>query len=632
MLKLVISRRKIMSYFIFPLRQRTTSYKNPPARFGDPRSGNTRTHAGCDLYAPEGTEILAMADGTVIEGPRLFYENVYELRVKHDNGMIVRYGEIKQSVPRGIQVGARVSQGQVIAYVGKITRLNLSMLHLEIYKGNGSGNLTQPNNNYPYCPAPRYGSYSRRSDLLDPTDILDHANGIIPPIIEGDLGTVNAQVTTGLNVRSQPQLSAPVQFTLRFGETCIVLEKVTGDSYSHNQNQWYKIYKDGKTGFAAAVYIDVTEKPEEPSNLAKGRVNSHVQTVLNVRSQASTTASILFELSPGATCIILQDVTGSPYPPNNQTQWYQVQHGGQTGYAAAYYIDKLDENNPPQVLEIQSAEGRVNHRVSSTLNVRSQPNTNASVLFTLSTGTTFKVLEEVSGSEYDFGRTDWLKIDYNNQQGYVAAYYVDINLDPPPASRWDKALMQAPTTGASAVTASQDGLPAGVQSSHKMAQTDLQRVKAMADRFCTAAAKFGVPAALLAAVASRESRGGNILNAQGWGDCHDGQCYGFGIMQVDKRSHTVEGIPDGPKSLAHIEQATGIFANCLQQVRQKHPNWEDRYVIKGAAVAYNSGLSNVQTKEGMDIGTTGNDYGADVMARAQYYANHADLSVFRISL
>jgi len=103
-------------------------------------------------------------------------------------------------------------------------------------------------------------------------------------------------------------------------------------------------------------------------------------------------------------------------------------------------------------------------------------------------------------------------------------------------------------------------------------------------------------------------------------------------MQVDKRSHAVEGIPDGPKSLAHVEQATGIFANCLQQVQQKHPNWEDRYVIKGAAVAYNSGLRNVQTKEGMDIGTTGNDYGSDVMARAQYYANHADLSVFRISL
>ena len=607
-----------MSYFIFPLRQRPSlSYKDGGRQFGADRPGG-RKHAGCDLIAPKGTEILAMADGKVIVGPYAFFSGTNAIEVKHDNGMVVRYCEIGQMLPRGIQVGARVSKGQVIAYVGRL-HSGSSMLHLEMYQGTQNGALTQAGNR----------PYQRRSDLLDPTDILDHAPLVgQTPTPDGDIGTVNAQVTTSLNVRNDAKLSAPVQFTLRFWETCIVLEKVTGDTYSHNQNQWYKIYKDGKIGFAAAVYIDVTEQPEEPSNLAKGRVNNHVQTVLNVRSQASTTAPILFELSPGATCTILQSVTGSSYPPNNQTQWYQIQQGGQTGYAAAYYIDKLDENNPPQVLEIESAEGRVNHRVSSTLNVRSQPNTNSNILFTLSTGITFKVLEEVPGSEYDFGRTDWLKIDYNNQQGYVAAYYVDINLDPPPASRWDQALMQAPTTGSSAATASQDGLPAGVQSSHKMAQTDLQRVKAMADCFCAAAAKFGVPAALLAAVASRESRCGNVLHNDGWGDGGNA----FGIMQVDKRSHAVEGIPDGPKSLAHVEQATGIFANCLQQVQQKHPNWEDRYVIKGAAVAYNSGLRNVQTKEGMDIGTTGDDYGSDVMARAQYYANHADLSVFRISL
>ncbi len=38
------------------------------------------------------------------------------------------------------------------------------------------------------------------------------------------------------------------------------------------------------------------------------------------------------------------------------------------------------------------------------------------ILFTLSTGITFKVLEEVPGSEYDFGRTDWLKIPDSPQE------------------------------------------------------------------------------------------------------------------------------------------------------------------------------------------------------------------------
>jgi hypothetical protein len=59
-----------------------------------------------------------------------------------------------------------------------------------------------------------------------------------------------------------------------------------------------------------------------------------------------------------------------------------------------------------------------------------------------------------------------------------------------------------------------------------------------------------------------------------------------------------------------------------QQVQKKHPSWPDEDVLKGALVAYNSGLRNVQTIARMDSGTTGNDYGADVMARGQFYLQH----------
>ena len=610
-----------MSYFIFPFRKRPSlSYKDGGRGFGAGRNGG-RKHAGCDLIAPKGTEILAMADGKVITGPYYFYSGTYALEVKHDNGMIIRYGEIGQSLPQGIQLGARVSKGQVIAYVGQLNS-GSSMLHLEMYKGTKVGGLTQAGNSiYHYVPSARY---QRRSDLLNPTTFLDNASK--DGGINGDLGTVNAKVTTGLNVRNSAKLSAPVQFSLNFGETCIVTDTVTGDTYAPNQNKWYEIYKDGNTGYAAAIFIDVEEEKSD-DNLTKGRVNNHTTTVLNIRSKASTNSNVIAELIPGSTCYILDQVTGDSYSPNNQTAWYEVKVSGQTGFAAAYYIDKIDSGSQPPQPKI--AEGRVNYRVSSILNVRSQPSIDANILLPVPAGVTFKILDEVSGSVYDGGRTDWLKIDYKGQQGYVAAYYVDINLDPQPASRWDKALMEAPTTGASAATASQDGLPAGVSSSHKMAQTDLQRVKAVADRFCTAATKFGIPAAILAAIASRESRCGSILQ-NGWGDCHGGECYGFGIMQIDKRYHSIQNTSD-PANLEHIEQATGIFVNNLQQVQQKHGDWDDRHVIKGAAVAYNAGLDTVQTIAGMDKGTTGNDYGSDVIARAQYYANHAELSMFRIS-
>jgi hypothetical protein len=184
--------------------------------------------------------------------------------------------------------------------------------------------------------------------------------------------------------------------------------------------------------------------------------------------------------------------------------------------------------------------------------------------------------------------------------------------------RWNQALAKAPTTGASALTAQQDHLPPGVDSSHRMAQTDLPRVLAIADVLRQVGSQFDVPAAIIAGLASRESRCGAVLDAGGFGD----QGHAFGILQVDRRFHALLGVDQGPSSRAHVEQAVGILATFRDQVRARHPDWGDEFVLKGAAVAYNSGVGNVQTKPGMDQGTTGGDYGSDVIARAQFYARH----------
>ncbi len=71
--------------------------------------------------------------------------------------------------------------------------------------------------------------------------------------------------------------------------------------------------------------------------------------------------------------------------------------------------------------------------------------------------------------------------------------------------------------------------------------------------------------------------------------------------------------------LPHYYQSMGILADYLKAVERKHPNWPDWAILQGACVAYNSGVGNVATIDGMDKGTTGNDYGGDVLARAQYY-------------
>jgi soluble lytic murein transglycosylase-like protein len=184
-------------------------------------------------------------------------------------------------------------------------------------------------------------------------------------------------------------------------------------------------------------------------------------------------------------------------------------------------------------------------------------------------------------------------------------------------NRWATALVNAPTTGASDRTASADGLPPGIASSHKMAKTDLQRVLAIANSLHQVGNKFDVPPAILAALASRESRCGAVLDSAGFGDGGNA----FGILQVDQRFHSLVDTSD-PASLTHIEQATQIFVNFRQQIQAKHPTWEDEYILKGAAVAYNAGVGTVQTKDRIDIGSTHDDYGSDVIARAQFFAPH----------
>lgn len=141
------------------------SWHNAPLKFGSNRSGGKRKHAGCDLYAPIGTPVFAVADGTV-KGFAAFYLGTFALTVDHGEFWI-RYGEISTKIASGLKVGDKVKEGDKIGEVGDLEGLDLAMVHLEMYRGNVTGPLTVPANT----------PFMRRSDLIDPTSRLDEWAG-----------------------------------------------------------------------------------------------------------------------------------------------------------------------------------------------------------------------------------------------------------------------------------------------------------------------------------------------------------------------------------------------------------------------------------------------------------------------
>lgn len=101
------------------------------------------THPGIDISAKEGSEVHAVWGGTV--------EEVYKsdslgttVRISHSNGTSTLYANLKPDPP--VKEGSRVSQGDVIGYIGDTAVAECSEsshLHFEVWDG---GKAVDPEN------------------------------------------------------------------------------------------------------------------------------------------------------------------------------------------------------------------------------------------------------------------------------------------------------------------------------------------------------------------------------------------------------------------------------------------------------------------------------------------------------
>ncbi|CAG5128305.1 unnamed protein product, partial [Candidula unifasciata] len=160
----------------------------------------------------------------------------------------------------------------------------------------------------------------------------------------------------------------------------------------------------------------------------------------------------------------------------------------------------------------------------------------------------------------------------------------------------------------------------GVAASNNDAQYDMNDLNAHRDCYAASADKNCIQASLLAAIASRESRGGRLLYATGgYGDNNNA----WGIMQCDLRYSGLNCKQCPWDSCCHIEMLTSqTLVPFINQIHNKFPSWSQDQALQGGVAAYNQGPSNVNSWAGVDAATTGRDYSNDVIARAKYLHSH----------
>ena len=134
---------------------------------------------------------------------------------------------------------------------------------------------------------------------------------------------------------------------------------------------------------------------------------------------------------------------------------------------------------------------------------------------------------------------------------------------------------------------------------------------------------YGLPAALVGAIVSRESGGGRLLGKNGCPPGTGDRGHGRGLMQIDDRWHTgFLGIGDlWTYPAANISYGCWILRTNLDWVerRQEFTGMSEEEQLRTAVAAYNTGPGRVSRAvregKGVDYYTFGGDYSEDVFHR-----------------
>ena len=121
------TRSEVRAY-IFPLEDTSVEVTNPYGWQEHPVTKQKSLHSGVDLAADYGTNVLAVADGIVLD---CSYDAAYGyiLTLEHENGVQTQYAHLSEFL---VEPGDTVQQGQIIAKTGGSGWSTGSHLHLGV--------------------------------------------------------------------------------------------------------------------------------------------------------------------------------------------------------------------------------------------------------------------------------------------------------------------------------------------------------------------------------------------------------------------------------------------------------------------------------------------------------------------
>jgi uncharacterized protein YgiM (DUF1202 family) len=220
-----------------------------------------------------------------------------------------------------------------------------------------------------------------------------------------------AEATRSLGVHARPGLAQTVTATLGAGGRL----EITREPVAVNDAIWYGVYTQNDDG-GWVVESGLREAGAPPAGKFQIGDSVRVTESLRLRTSASTAAATVAVMPAGT----IGEVVGGPTSANGYT-WWQLETTMGTGWAVEDWLVEVDDQPPPT--------GRFEPgdpiRVTSSLNLRSSPNTASAVIAVLPAGTTGTV---VGGPQTGSGYT-WWRIETSLGTGWAAENWLEAHAD-----------------------------------------------------------------------------------------------------------------------------------------------------------------------------------------------------------